>query len=139
MADAFVGDKVDVTFGGTSLKGKVTAVSISDKASEPDVHDVTSSGDAEKQELIGMKGARRGNVTVSTFDEVGGVSPMKDLNVNDTDALVVYPEGNTSGKESLTWATAYFLGVDEKHGVSEPSTAEGAFFAVGAMVRGTVT
>lgn len=138
MGDAFIGTNVDVTFAGTSLKGKVTEVSIEVTAGEPDVHDVTASGDTERQELVGMKAAVRSNITVTSFDEVAGVSPAKDLNVNDTGALVAFPEGDNSGKESITWSTAYFLGMTERHGINEPSTAEIRFFALDEPTRGSV-
>lgn len=109
MADKFLGNERVLEFDGTDISGKYTTCQIAEVASEAERIDASDKGswDAGETEMLdGLEGEPKNTADVEINDEVGGVSPVLDLTLNQAGDLVDYPEGKTHGAPRRTMTAA---------------------------------
>ena len=139
MADKYTGINIEVLHGSTDLSDTIRTVELDPRAAEPDIHDNTVRGATARTEQEGLAGAIRTRVTLGGVDETGGVSKILDLAVNDQDTLYIYPESNTTGKESVTISSARLLNQPRTFSYEELTFWRAEFLAVGGPTYGTVS
>lgn len=109
MADKFLGNARVVEFAGTDISGKYTTFSLDETSPERERVDASDKGSwaaGQTEMLDGLEGEPKNTANVEINDEVGGVSPVYDLAINDTGDLVEYPEGKVHGKPRRTMGSA---------------------------------
>ncbi len=122
-----------VTFAGTDISGDGRSVDYTETA---DVLDDTSYGDTNKTKQGGLID---GSGTMGALDQTGVWSALwQAIQPGDSGTLVVYPEGNSSGKRKSTF-TAVINSRTVRFPYDGLATFDMAFDISGAVIEGTVT
>ena len=100
MADKFLGKDTVIEFDGTDISGKYTTFDFGEESPETERTDASDRGsyDAGITEMLdGLEGEPKNTCNVEINDEVGAVSPVYNLVLNQEGDVVLYPEGKTHG------------------------------------------
>jgi len=134
---AYFGKSQAASFSSTAVTC-LRNVDIQVKAADPDIADKTCAADSARTELMGLPGAVRTTIEVQVLDTADGAHMLLDLSVNDSGTFTHYPEGNSTGNETITVASAYFLGPGRTFQIGELTVMTANFRALGEPTYSTV-
>lgn len=129
---AYRGKDLEVSFAGTVISGDGRSVSYEESA---DVLDDTTYGADNRTKQAGLLD---GSGSFEALDQTGAwATEWQAIDPGQSDTLIIYPEGNTSGKRSVT-----FTAVISNRSISFPydglATFSMSFEISGAVTEGTV-
>ena len=129
---AFRAKSLEVTYAGQAIEGDGRSISYTETA---DILDDTTYGADNKTKQAGLLD---GNGSFEALDTSGTWSAAwQAIQPGDSDTMIIYPEGNSAGKRSVT-----FTAVINSRSVDFPydglATMSMSFDISGAVVEGTV-
>ena len=134
----YTGLNMDCFFDSSSIAAGLRTMEVDPRAAEPDVLDSSARGSTMREEVEGLAGAIRTRITLTGLDESGGSHAILDLSLNDTGAMVCYPEGTGAGKETISMTSARLLAVPRTFNFEELTIWRAEFLALGEPTYGTV-